>query len=507
MSRVIVSRGNIDRSLSAVPQQSLLDCLRSAGYDLPAPCGGNGRCGKCRLEIMSEKGRETVLACRYIPRGDISLVLPERMGGQLLGGDDMGIRPLPPREGLGLALDLGTTSLAASLYDLETGDFLGTKAEWCVLGSYGSDVLSRCRHAMERGTEEMCLALRRQAMDMGHELKAKSGSSKEIKEIYAAGNTVMEHIFAGLDPSGLGIAPFEGESLFRRFKAMELEGAEIHLAPCAASYVGGDIMAGLMASGFTEQPGCRLFLDLGTNGEMALIRDGQISSCAVACGPAFEGAGISCGMASMPGAVEKLSWSGSEPEALVIGGGEAKGICGSGLISIAALLLEKGLIDGGGRLLPPEEAAPGFEKWLGEDERGNGVFSLGSELELRAEDVRALQLAKAAVAAGIELLLETQSLEPEEIDELCLAGGFSMGLDLSAAAKIGLLPESLAEKARLLGNSSLRGAALALMDMGARETLERLADNCLYMDLSGDRGFDDAFIDHMSFFEEEEGWN
>ena len=213
-------------------------------------------------------------------------------------------------------------------------------------------------------------------------------------------------------------------------------------------------------------------------------------------------------MASTPGAVSDVRWDGAEPELTVIGGGEAKGLCGSGLIRLLALLLEKGLVDETGWLLPPEEAPAGYEKWLSEDENGNGCFHLSPEVFLSAADVRQLQLAKAAVAAGIQVLLEETCLTAGEIEGVYLAGGFGTHLDPKAAAAIGMLPEELAGKTVAVGNSALAGAAMALLDGQSRAAMEEIQKQCKYIELSGDSRFNQAFPQHMMFCEEDElEWN
>lgn len=479
---------------------------------LSAPCGGNGKCGKCRVDILGEKGRESVLACRYRLDGDLELVLPESGGGSICdSGTEVCITKTDGREGLGAALDLGTTTLVMKLYDLSDGRELGSQSAWNSQGSYGADVISRCQYVMERedGLERLAESIHRQTFSMAEELISRAGRAREkLRELYVSGNTVMEHIFMGLSPVGLAVAPFKAESLFTGGYSKKIQGVEVHPAPCAASYVGGDIMAGLLSSGLWHREELNLFLDIGTNGEMALGNKEGFTCCAVASGPAFEGAGISCGMASTRGAVNKVSWNGKDFEYSVIGGGEARGFCGSGLISLLALLLSLGAVDESGWLLPPEETPEKLRPWIKEDENGNGCFCLGDELYLTAADVRQLQLAKGAVAAGIEVLLDSRGLKAGDVQGVYIAGGFGSGLDAQAAGEISMLPRELAGKVRSLGNSSLAGAALALLDKNSREQLYNIQSKCRYIELSGDSRFNQAFPRHMMFNEEDEPeWN
>ena len=512
MSRILAYQGDHCFELESAAVETLLETLRRGGIQLSAPCGGGGKCGKCRVELQQDGRRESVLACQYRAEGDCTVYVPALAGGSICTeGQERTLSFTPGRSGLGAAVDIGTTTVAVRLYDLADGSLLGTVSAWNAQAAFGADVISRCQYVMEHedGLALLRDGIRDQIFSMvGGLIRAASREESGLSELYIAGNTVMEHIFMGLSPVGLAMAPFRAESLFTGGKAQLVRGVKTWAAPCAAAYVGGDIMAGLLSTGLWQKPGVSLFLDVGTNGEMALGGREGFVCCAVASGPAFEGAGIRCGMASTPGAVSDVRWDGAEPELTVIGGGEAKGLCGSGLIKLLALLLEKGLVDETGWLLPPEEAPAGYEKWLSEDENGNGCFHLCQEVFLSAADVRQLQLAKAAVAAGIQVLLEEAGLTAGEIDRVYLAGGFGTHLDPQAAAAIGMLPEELAGKTVSVGNSALAGAAMALLDGQSRAAMDEIQKQCKYIELSGDSRFNRAFPQHMMFCEEDKlEWN
>ena len=512
MSRILAYQGDHCFELEAAAVETLLETLRRGGVQLSAPCGGGGKCGKCRVELQQGERRESVLACQYRAEGDCTVYVPALAGGSICTeGQERTLSFTPGRSGLGAAVDIGTTTVAVRLYDLADGSLLGTDSAWNAQAAFGADVISRCQYVMEHedGLALLRDGIRDQIFSMvGGLIRAAGREEGELSELYIAGNTVMEHIFMGLSPAGLAVAPFRAESLFTGGEAKQIRGVKTWAAPCAASYVGGDIMAGLLSTGLWQKPGVSLFLDVGTNGEMALGGREGFVCCAVASGPAFEGAGISCGMASTPGAVSDVRWAADGPELTVIGGGEAKGLCGSGLIKLLALLLEKGLVDETGWLLPPEEAPAGYEKWLSEDENGNGCFHLCQEVFLSAADVRQLQLAKAAVAAGIQVLLEEPGLTAGEIDRVYLAGGFGTHLDPEAAAAIGMLPEELAGKTVSVGNSALARAAMALLDGQSRAAMDEIQKQCKYIELSGDSRFNRAFPQHMMFCEEDElEWN
>ena len=491
MPKVRIRAGTREENITAEKGERLLDVLRRAGVNVSAPCGGLGRCGKCRATVNGEE----VLACHYALTGDTAVTVRELAGGAILGGET-GTSGGGTR--LGAALDLGTTTLALALYDLNTGKCIGQRTAWNAQAAYGADVITRAQYCMEHpeGTQIIQSVIHSQLDEM---LGSLGKSLKEIESLFVAGNTIMQHLFAGLDPSPIAVAPFTPRTLF--------ENSE-HFAPCVAGYVGGDITAGLLASGLFEKEGKYLFLDVGTNGEMALGGKDGFACCAVASGPAFEGAGISCGMAGVDGAVSHVRFEGGALHFDVIGGGEAKGLCGSGLVDLAALFCREGIITASGLLLPPEEAPENWAAYLSEDEDGNGIFFLTPSVYLTARDVRQLQLAKAAVAAGIRVLLKKSGTAIDEVGGLYLAGGFGSFLDPKSAADIGMLPRELADKTAVLGNASLEGAGMALTDAGARARLRDVQRACRYIELSGDRDFNEEYPEQMFFYEEDDDeWN
>lgn len=511
MSSVLVIQGGTRRKLHAEKNEILLDVLRRNGLTVTAPCGGKGICGKCMVTLEEADGFDRVLACELPVFRDLRVILDEQ-GSGIICTD--GAVPLPAasgRTGCGAAVDLGTTTIALKLYDLSDGREMGSASAWNRQAPYGADVLTRCQHCMEHpnGLQHLSTLASAQIIQLLESACQNSGvNTGDVKEIYLAGNTVMEHILFALPPDSIAVAPFRPVSLFDDGRKLSLNGPLLFPAPCVAGYVGGDITAGLLACGLDEKPGLSLFLDVGTNGEMALGGKDGFLCCAVASGPAFEGAGITCGMASTQGAVSRVSWENSAPVLTVIGGGTPKGICGSGLLDLLALLLDLGIVDESGCLLPPDEVDGDFTPWLTEDEDGNGIFYLTSDRQIffTARDVRALQLAKAAVAAGISVLLDQAGIGLDQVDALYLAGGFGSHMSARSAAAIGMLPELLEEKIVCVGNSALTGASMALLDPSARVRLLHIQKQCRYLELSGNRAFNDLFPAHMTFDKEELPW-
>lgn len=497
MSSVRVLLGGKSFDIKTEGGETLLSALRRSGFTLPAACGGRGKCGKCRVGVNSVSR----LACRVVPNDGDVVTLPEKSGDRILTQTPEIVSCAGKMSGLAAAVDLGTTTVAVRIYELADGREERTLSAWNAQAAYGGDVISRIQYTMDTpdGLQELSRIIRAQVEDMINRALEDCGKSKsELRHTVLVGNTVMQHIFASLPVEGIARAPFKPETLFEDDRSDSLLGAPLHYAPCVAGYVGGDITAGLLSSGLYKDPGRSLFLDIGTNGEMALGGSGGFACCAVASGPAFEGAGISCGMAAVDGAVSHVRYDGGFLYD-VIGGKAACGLCGSGLIDLAAVLIDCGCIDEGGRLLSPEEAPEKMRRYLTRDENGNGVFHLTREVYLTAQDVRNLQLAKAAVAAGIDVLLAAKGMKSSDIDGLYLAGGFGSYVDTESAMKIGMLPRIEKDKLHSIGNTALAGAAMMALDPEKRGAVRQLTHDCSYIELSGRADFAAAFAENMSF--------
>ncbi len=499
-----VIHNGIQHAVEAKAGEPVLTALQRAGLSAPeAPCGGNGTCKKCMVTVDGEE----VLACQTAVTGDHTVVIPEQnMGAVIAGGGEAVNFPLTPAEGLGAAVDIGTTTIVVHLYDLQNGALLGTQSGMNRQRAFGADVISRIQYANEQegGLERLGETVRGQLRGYLEELCGEAGRDvREVAVVTIAANTVMEHIFAGLSPASIAVAPFTPVSLFGAWESGGEFGlpecAQVYLTPAVAGYVGGDITAGILASGAYQAKQNVLFLDVGTNGEMALGNgeDGFLC-CATAAGPAFEGAVISQGMSATDGAVSAVELVDGKLKLTVLGGVEAEGICGSGLVDALAVMLELGAVDETGRLLPPDEAPEEALPYVDEDDDG-AVFRLTEDVCITEGDVRQLQLAKAAIAAGICTLMDEAGVSEDEIDRLYLAGGFGNYIRKESAAAIGLLPASMVERIESVGNSAGAGAAAVLLSQQARTELEKLPPMCRYIELSGHKGFNDYYIECMMF--------
>ena len=487
--------------------QSLLEVVSKAGHFLDAPCGGNGRCGKCLVRLSPEG--EEVKSCRTYVEGDTDIYLPsvtsmkiaETGAGAVVSGENA-------KGPYGVAIDIGTTTVVAHLTDLPTGARIATASGVNAQRTYGADVISRIQYCSENGHETLTRLIRNQIADLIRQTLKKTGKKQEeIVYLSVAGNTVMEHLFAGLSPVTIGVAPFKCLSLFgdELTDVSDLPvnpDAKIYMAPCVASYVGGDITDGMLASDLENIEGTSVYLDIGTNGEIAMKVDDKYYCCATAAGPAFEGAEISKGMAATEGAVNHAQWVDGKLVLHTVGDKKPIGMCGSGLLDVLSIMLDTGVVDETGRLLGADELDGPVAAYAGKKD-GKNVFWVDrdGDVYMNADDVRKLQLAKSAIAAGINTLMHEAGVE--KVDWFLLAGGFGSYMDKNSAARIGMFPRSFVPVTRTMGNTAGEGAAITLLSEEARKTVRDITDRCKYIELSESRYFNDVYIDEMMFPEAE----
>lgn len=499
---------NTKNGLLTIPvteEQAVLALIQEQGLPFSAPCGGKGTCGKCSVLVRDKNGLGYKLACQTqvvagmtVELGANATMLIEERGKSTSFPHDEGVT------GFGVAVDVGTTTLACRLFDRATGAILKTGAQVNPQVVFGADVISRIDVSRAGRLGDLHESLWRALDELFVRLCTEAGvSTANITSIVLAGNTVMEHIAAGLPPDSIGVAPYTPLSLLGEERALPVCESPVYLAPCIAGYVGGDIAAGLFAVGIDTAPDPILFIDLGTNGEIALgSRDGT-HSCATAAGPVFEGASIRFGMPALTGAISAVIDNGGDFSLEVIGGGAPVGICGTGLIDLVAFLLRHRIIDETGRLLSPTETgevADAFSSHIGIED-GQAVFYLTSDhsVYLTQADVRNLQLGKAAITAGIAVLLEKSGITLNDVHYLYLAGGFGRKLNLFSAAAIGLIPKKLLSKARAVGNTAIEGASAALLSQEARSRIHKIANRSAYVELSTDSTFNEYFMEALTF--------
>ena len=488
------------KTISAVPGQTLLDAIRAA-EDLPihAPCGGQGTCRKCTVYLTGPEGETAVLACRTDAEDGMVVRLPAAAPLSVqLSADEEDTLPIQPDEGLtgyGIACDIGTTTVVCHLMDLSTGRKIATVGEGNAQRPYGGDVIARIKASMEGRRPALTSAITGQLSRMIEALcRSAQLETNHIKRMAIAANTTMLHLLTGLSPDGIGQAPFTTESLF----GDEWDARKLGLPFDGPVY--------LLAVGMDGDDKPTLLIDVGTNGEMALGHGEHFTCCSTAAGPAFEGAQIHCGMTAAPGAISSVEYRDGQVVCSVIGGGEAIGLCGSGLIDAMAVMLTIGAMDETGRMYDidededeiPEAALPYL--FLLDD---SPAFRLSEKVCVTQADVRKLQLGKGAIAAGVKVLMDAYGAKFEDIDGLLLAGGFGSFIRPESAARIGLIPAELLHVTRAVGNTAAKGAQIALVSKAARDKLTALQKDMKYYELSGLPAFNDAYMEAMMFPEED----
>ena len=419
----------------------------------------------------------------------------------------------------GVAFDLGTTTVVATLLDLSTGTPLAVRSMLNKQQSLGADVITRISAIMtDNGAlVRLCQLARESLNELAQSVCESAGVSPgEVYEIALAGNATMTHIVLGIDPGPLGVAPFIlSTRTFPEILARQV-GVEVHeraravIFPSVGAYVGGDIVAGLLASGMDRDSRMRLFLDVGTNCELVVGNCDRLIATAAPAGPAFEGAAIRCGMRASPGAIEVVRMTPDGLELGVIEDAEPQGICGSGLVDAVAELVGLKLIDSSGRFVADEEAvriAPGIGArltqlgeervfvlhWLGE------VGDVARSIYLSQRDVRELQFAKAAIATGWHILLEEAGLKPEDIQQVLLAGSFGSYLSPASAIRLGLVPELPVLRVVSAGNVAGEGSKMALLSVRERAGAMALLKEVDYVELSDRGDFNDRFVEQLPF--------
>jgi len=497
MHRIVLKPTGVE--LQAPSGSPLRDPLFEQGVEFP--CGGQGRCRGCRIQVLEGEvqvnaaQRERLsaeelaagwrLACQGSVEGD--LVIELRQWDAAILADETPFA-FEPRPGLGVAVDVGTTTIVAQLLDLRSGCVLAVRTALNSQGRHGADVMSRIGFALSPGgAQELQHLIRRQIGALALQLLlAARAPGQEVRDVVLVGNTVMHHLFAGIDVEPLSHYPFvPSRAGLEVFKAGELSwelpsNVPVRFLPCLGGFVGSDILAGLLATRIGESEDLLGLIDLGTNGEIVLGNGERILCASTAAGPAFEGARVSMGMRASAGAISQVAVEAGRVQCHVLGNTEAKGICGSGLVDAVAAGLDLGII------LPSGRFADARNEW-----------ALQPPVTLTQGDVRELQLAKAAIASGLHLLRERWGgADPVR---LYLAGAFGNYVNRSSARRIGLInyPPDQIQPA---GNTALLGAKLALFSQdgedGSYHALRRRVE---HVSLSADPHFQDVFVQELSF--------
>ncbi len=489
----------LNQSFEVKKESALHDVLFNYGVEFP--CGGHARCRGCRIRIKegdlpitdpqkhilndTEIENGWRLACQGSVLDDITIELDQWKSDVLSDDSDFQFIPL---DGLGVAIDLGTTTLAAQLVNRETGEVLAVETAINPQAKFGGDIMTRIDAASRlKKHEEMQQLIRSKLMDMITDLlKSSNEEMMKLKRVIIVGNAVMHNIFCGIDVTPMGYHPFEpisndleiyksSDSLWNLNKNVVVE-----FLPGVGSFIGSDILVGAWVEKMAESDEMRVLVDLGTNGEIMVGNRHKILAASTAAGPAFEGAGISMGMRAATGAISSVIKRNGEIIPKVLGNEKARGICGSGLVDAVSAYLDVGSIKADGRLLD-----------------GESIMVL-DPVKITQKDIRELQLAKGAIATGIRLLLQELSSKEENVAEVYLSGAFGNYISKRSSRRIGLLnfPQ---KKITTAGNTALLGAKMALFNEEESNNFFSIREKTDHLDLSMHPDFTEVFAELVNF--------
>lgn len=514
--------------------RTVLEMLMDNGItDISSPCGGNGLCGKCLVQVVEGNGGTIHgdekrlltpdqleaglrMACRMrVGKGSnltIKLLNTEE-DAQVVANYDVAesvkdTEDVFEKDTYGCAIDIGTTTVVVYLVRLDTHEVIDHRSAMNRQRAYGGDVISRIQYTSEHdnGLQLLQSEIVKQLDAMISGLLTQHGIfHTKLSTVVAVGNPTMIHLLAGADPAGIACAPFTPAFVDRKTMMAHEVGftsvpeATLLLPGSVSAYVGSDITVGVYSSQVTEPGKVVLYIDIGTNGEIVLWDGANLHSCSSAAGPAFEGASIRYGMGAIPGAVDRI-WRAEDGSVAhsTIAARSARGICGSGIIDVMALLLEMRLVDETGAM---DDEYPDADKYLVDSPDGTAL-KITDTVAFTSRDVREVQLAKAAIAAGADVLLMEAGLTHEDLDAVVIAGGFGSYIDKLHAQRIGLLPPIATDKILTVGNAAGKGALALLMHHKASDAVEQLRKQTNYIELSSSMAFQERYVEHMMFNEE-----
>ena len=501
---------------------SLLEAAGQAGIILNTSCGGKGICGKCKVKI---EDNIEVLACQRKIKSNLTVTIPQEsryyeqkiltkgLKAKQKAKPDIYkkyTRLADDKAILGLAIDIGTTTVVVKLLDLRSGEHIATEAAMNPQAKAGDDCISRINYANNEIKEA---ELNKLIIDCINDLIEKGAhkGGAEIKDIYEAavvGNATMNHLFLKLPVDGLGKAPYkafstEGKDVPGKQLGININlAANIHTVELIAGFLGADTVGAALASEIADNDKVTLLVDIGTNGEIVLGNKEKLLAASCAAGPAFEGARIKCGSRAVDGAIQAVVIGDGDIDIDVIGQGGARTICGSGLLDAAAVMLELEIVEPTGRFGKPQKILPKILTRMTECQ-GEQAFILAKSPQhvvfIGQRDIRQFQLAKGAIRAGIKILQEKLGISDEDIERIYLAGAFGNFLRPQSALRTGLLPNVKCEKITFIGNAALSGAEMILQSSQWRKKAKSLTKKIHYIELANEKSFQQIFAESMGF--------
>jgi uncharacterized 2Fe-2S/4Fe-4S cluster protein (DUF4445 family) len=525
--RLSLELPNEERSILLDPTEvghKLTDVMRRENLPLNTRCGERLLCKSCTVEVLLDGEWCPEPACTLTLNRDMRVRIPQHAmlayNPQILTDYRVNVPyaydPFLGKIGLAAAIDIGTTTVALSLVDLTSGAVVATTTAFNRQMHFGDDVLTRINLCLtdpnSLGDLQSAIVTETLLPLLEAALTASGRNLSEVKGYLLAGNTTMLHLLAGVDPSPMGMSPFTPRFINHVERTSDELGLipnsiPVHLLPGSAAYVGADITGGVLASGLVYEDGPSLLVDVGTNGEIVLKLGDRMYGCATAAGPAFEGSGLKCGIRAGDGAISHVCIQSDPFEVIneIIGPPRTKpiGICGSAYIDFLAQGFQAGLLNASGRL--QASALPEDESRIIRGDYGNefilGIGQGRRQITVSEPDIARLLQAKAAIAAGIMILLGRIGVKPAEVKTLYLAGGFGMHLNIENAILCGLFPGFRMDQIQLVGNTSLAGATLSAIDSSVLRELDRIGREIEIVELNLDPEFEDTYIDQLQLGE------
>lgn len=486
MPKLHIEPQNIDCTVAK--GSNLMSALQDHHVFLDAPCGGNGKCGKCKVLIDNQE----VLACQITVDADLTVTIPDKSSLNVLQTGIVVQQKMDPvKDGFLLAFDIGTTSVVCFLLDGVSGAELAKSSMLNPQAAFGADVISRIQAALRRDLEQETRVIREGMTSLILQVcRDAKIAPAEIGLVSVVGNPAMQQLFLGISPNNLAGVPFA--PVLTEAKAVPCEeilpicaNADLLIIPDISGYIGADTMGCVLSTELYKKEEITLMVDIGTNGEMVLGNKDRMIACSTAAGPALEGANIQFGMRGTDGAIDHVWLEDGAVKCTVIGGGEPEGICGSGLIDAIAVGLETGLLNKRGRI-----------------QNEDHIFHLTDNIYLTQDDIRQVQLAKGAIYAGIFLMAKQLGLEVKDIQTVQLAGAFGNYLSPKSACLIGLLPEELLDRIEAVGNAAGSGAKMLACDKDLLPLTQELTERIEFLELASLPEFSRTFAKSMNFREE-----
>ena len=504
---ITVYEGTIKHELPFEEGQTVLTVLQNAGIrSITAPCGGNGSCKKCGVNVREETGSVLRLACTLQAEdGMVIEIVPEVRISFADTGEGEVYEPTPGQSGYAVACDIGTTKVVCQLLDLKTGKQLQKVSGSNTQRIFGGDVLTRLKAAAEGHAAELHDQIVYQINYYISELCSEAQiRPADIRFAAVTGNTIMMHFLAGLDPARICTAPFAPVSLFGECVesskiGLDL-GGKVFICPAVSGFIGSDVVCGILSSGMAASEGKMLMIDLGTNTEIVMGDKDRMIACSVDGGAIFKASLLEHGMTASAGAIAGVKKDGGKLLLEVLGAGKPKGICGSGFIDILGILYEEDILDEMGHIAEADETDSELSGYIGTED-GQTVFYLTEDRDIfiSQADISKFQMAKAAVAAGIQILAEETGISLGSLEKLRLGGAFGAFAHRRSSALLGVIPQECKGKTAKQGNTALAGAISAALSEEARAELLRIREAVKVIDLPTHPSFSDAFTEAMLF--------